>query len=280
MSNNQKFQDRDWRPPEIDTDWEPPGVDLNSPSPARVYDYALGGKTHFEVDRELFERIVAIYPQYRVAARANRDFLARAVRLLAEQGISQFVDLGTGIPTSPNVHELARESQPDAAVVYVDHDPVAVAHGRALLADGNRVVAVLHDAREPDALLADAHFQATIDLARPVGLLCVALLHFVDHETSLAMLARYRQVLAPGSAVVVSAASLDPEHDQSVDLDEGAAIARSWGGELTVRSPAQLAELLSGFEIVPPGVVGVDRWPDGGHGEVPHWSAVVGRLGD
>ena len=280
MPDDHESQEWDWEPPEIDTDWEPPGVDLTRPSPARVYDYALGGKTNFDVDRALFDRIVASYPQYREAARANRHFLARAVRRLATEGIDQFIDLGTGIPTSPNVHQIAREKRPEATVVYVDHDPVAVAHGRALLATGEGLAAVLHDARDPEALLDDPQFRATIDLSRPVGLLCVALLHFIEQESAAAMLARYREVLVPGSALVVSAGTVDPERGITVDPDESAAIAREWGAGLTIRTPAELAELFAGFELLPPGVVDLECWPGGGSGGVTHWSAAVARLGD
>lgn len=260
----------------------PRGVDPTKPSVARVYDYALGGKDHYPVDRELFEVIRGVYPEYQRWAVANRRFMAAAVRLMAQAGVRQFLDLGTGLPTSPNVHEIAREVHPDAAVVYVDHDDVVTAHNAALLADREGLLAVSHDLTEPEGLLHHPAVRAALDFDQPIGLLLVAVLHFVPHQQALKVLARYRTALAPGSHVAISAFRRVPEArltDSALELTEH--IAARLSSDLVFRSPEELAELFEGFDMVGPGLVDVSEWRMGtgeGTGSELLSPAGVGRL--
>jgi hypothetical protein len=249
-----------WVLPAHESDWLPPDVDTSQPSVARVYDYALGGKNNFAVDRQLFQRITKVFPEYRAWALANRDFMARAVQFMAESGIRQFVDLGTGIPTSPNVHEVARQTHPDACVVYVDHDPIVVAHNRALLARSRGVVAVRHDLREPDRVLEDPKVRDAIDLRQPVGVLLIAVLHFVRHDIAPGVVARYCRALAPGSMVAISTVCLDPQGGRTEHLPEADAIAAEWSARIVLRTAAEIAELFGDLEMVQPGIVDVPRW--------------------
>jgi S-adenosyl methyltransferase len=156
--------------------------DFSVPNPSRMYDYLLGGKDNFPADREAANRVIAAYPEARALARANRRFLTRAVWFLAEHGISQYIDLGTGLPTSPNVHQVARQVRPDARVVYVDNDPVVTCHGQALCATNDGVAVIDGDIRDPRSILADPELTAVIDFAEPVAILCVAVLHFIRDE--------------------------------------------------------------------------------------------------
>jgi len=192
-----------------DASWVPPVVDHTKPSVARIYDYGLGGKDNYPVDREVAEKFMAVIPDTRDAARANRLFLTEVVREMAAEGIDQFIDLGTGIPTSPNVHETARELQPDASIVYVDNDPVVLAHNRALLRDDKRVVVLAHDLRQPASVLEDPAVQKLIDWQRPVGVLMIAVLHFVEASVSPLVAERYLRDLVPGSRLAISVLSSD-----------------------------------------------------------------------
>ena len=159
--------------------WAPAELDLDRPNAARMYDYYLGGSHNFAVDRELAGKVLEAWPDMPRAAQANRAFLRRAVRFLLDQGVRQFLDIGSGIPTVGNVHEVAQAAAPDARVVYVDTDPVAVAHSRAILAGDAQTAVVQADGRDPAGLLAHPGVTGLLDLRRPVGLLMVALLHFV-----------------------------------------------------------------------------------------------------
>jgi hypothetical protein len=162
-----------------DLSWVPPGVDTKRANVARVYDYWLGGSHNFLADQDAARATAAVQPSVRMSARANRAFLGRAVRFLAANGIRQFLDIGSGIPTEGNVHEIAQRADPDARIVYADVDPVAVAHSRALL-DGSQGAAVIEaDLREPAEILRNATVRGMIDFAQPVGLLLVAVLHFL-----------------------------------------------------------------------------------------------------
>ena len=158
-------------------DWVPPGVDVNRANTARVYDFLVGGTHNFLADQDVGRALLALDPNARLFARANRAFLGRAVRFLSAAGIGQFLDIGSGIPTEANVHEVAQQASPDARVAYVDVDPVAIAHSRAILA-GNENAAVLEaDLREPGMILDHESVRAMIDFSQPVGLLLVAVLH-------------------------------------------------------------------------------------------------------
>jgi SAM-dependent methyltransferase len=241
--------------------WAPDEVDVDRPSAARVYDYYLGGLHNFAADREMAARAVADWPELPRIMQANRAFLRRAVRHLAAQGIDQFLDIGSGIPTAGNVHEVAQAAVPDARVVYVDIDPVAVAHARALLADDPHTGVVHGDFTDVDAVLGDPTTRLLLDLSRPVGVLVVALLHFVGDERRPAdVLARYRAAMAPGSHLVVSHASADGAPDRA---DEHQSLYRRTATPMTMRSRDEVAALLDGFTLVEPGIVFLPQWrPD------------------
>ncbi|GLZ46047.1 hypothetical protein Acsp06_22320 [Actinomycetospora sp. NBRC 106375] len=241
--------------------WVPDGVDVERPSAARVYDHYLGGLHNFAADRAMAAAAVADWPELPRIMQANRAFLRRAVRHLADQGIDQFLDIGSGIPTVGNVHEVAQAVRPDARVVYVDIDPVAVAHSRALLADDPRTGVVQADLVDVDGVLGAPATRSLLDLSRPVGLLVVALLHFVGDERRPAdVLARYREALAPGSHLVISHASADGAPDRA---GEHQSLYRRTATPMTMRTRDEVAGLLDGFTLVEPGLVFLPQWrPD------------------
>jgi hypothetical protein len=248
----------DWSWAEAAPGWVPPEVDQTKPSIARVYDYILGGKDNFAVDREAAAKAFAMFPDVGATAHANRLFLVQAVRLMAEAGIRQFVDLGTGIPTSPNVHEVARETAPDARVVYVDNDPVVMAHNRAMRATSPGVGTVHQDIRDPAAVLADPVVRDLIDFDEPVGLLMIAVMHFVPTDIGSAVVGQYRKVLVPGSYLALSTQCTD--ETVSGGIEHMRETLTPMIGQIAVRSRAQIEELLEGFDLVEPGLVDVARW--------------------
>lgn len=234
-------------------------IDPSVPSAARMYDYFLGGKDNFAVDREAAEAVLSIAPQAVPAARANRGFLIKVVRRLASDGIDQFLDLGTGIPTSPNVHEVAREIRPAARVVYVDNDPIVAAHNRALRATHDGVIGVDADIRDPEAVIGDPDVTRTIDWSRPVAILAFAVMHFLsDADDPIGVLARYRAHCAPGSHLALSHATAD-EANLARAREAGRA---GWGPAMTVRPPAEVRALFTGWELLEPGLAPVASWPE------------------
>lgn len=234
-------------------------VDVTTPSPARIYDYYLGGKDNFPVDREVAEQALAAVPEGRELARANRYFLVRAVTHLASQGIDQFIDIGTGIPTSPNVHGVARLVNRRARVAYVDNDPQVVVHNRALLAGSDGIAAVSGDVRYPAGIANNPELLAVIDFSRPIGVLCVAVLHFVtDRENPWASVAYFRDLMAPGSHLVLS-------HITSDDSDQAVVAAikeayESAAAPAVFRTVRQIGDFFDGFNLVHPGIVNVSEW--------------------
>ncbi|MFD0922349.1 SAM-dependent methyltransferase [Saccharopolyspora rosea] len=234
-------------------------VDLESPNAARMYDYYLGGKAHLSVDQEAAERQLAVIPSTREWARANRSFLRRAVRYLAGQGIDQFLDLGSGIPTVGNVHEVAHELNPRARVAYVDFEPVAVAHARYLLGDDPRVTVTQADIRDPQQVLAAPGVAGLLDFTRPVGVLAVAILHFVaDSDDPAGVVAGYRDACVPGSHLAVSHLSRVTFTDEQ--LAHGHAIYSRTSTPGTLRSREEIAALLTGYQLVDPGLVLLPQW--------------------
>ena len=188
----------------------PEGVDVTRPSIARIYDYLLFGKDNFAADRAAADELMQSRLDPRRLALANRAFLRRAVRFVARQGISQFLDLGSGLPTSPNVHECAREVVPGARVAYVDHDPIVVAHNDALLATRDGVITVRADVREPDVVLGHDALRGCLDFGRPIAVLLLSVLHFISgDEDAPGIVARFRERMAPGSYLVVSIGTSD-----------------------------------------------------------------------
>jgi hypothetical protein len=236
----------------------PAAMDPNVPSTARVYDYLLGGKDNFAADRAAAEQLLSAQPTARDIAQANRRFLVRAVRLLAESGIRQFVDIGAGIPTSPNVHEIVQEHQPDARIVYVDNDPVVLAHTRALRATKG-VTALDGDLRRPDQVLDRVRESGVIDFSQPVGLLLISVMHFVRREEDPAAIIRaYTEPLAPGSHMVMSVATGGTLSDEEIAKAESAYAHAS--SALTLYRPADVAGWLEPYELLEPGLVSYYKW--------------------
>jgi hypothetical protein len=244
---------------------EVPQIDTSKPHPARMYDYYLGGKNHFAADRETAELGLAGWKSGRIAARENRAFLGRAVRFLAgEAGIRQFLDIGTGLPTTNNVHEVAQDVDPSARVVYSDNDPLVLAHARALLTSSRegRTAYVPGDLRDPRGLLADPLVNEVIDFSQPVALMLVAVLHFVPDEFKPEeILATLTRALPSGSYLVAS--HITAEHDP-VGPATGARAYRAAGLPAQLRDADEFSRLaFSGLELVPPGAVLVSEWrPD------------------
>jgi SAM-dependent methyltransferase len=231
------------------------------PSPARIYDYLLGGKDNYPADRKAAEDLLAAVPDARRFAQQNRSFLRRAVRYLAaEAGIRQFIDIGTGLPTQGNVHEIAQAAAPDARVVCVDNDPIVLTHGRALLHAVPNTEIIEHDLRQPAAILADTDLTNLIDLSEPVGLLLVAVLHFITDEDRPAELIReLLDGLAPGSYLVLSHATADsrPESAQGEKVYDRATTS------IHSRTRDEVEAMLAGLELTEPGLVWGPQWrPD------------------
>ncbi len=239
------------------------GIDPSAPTAARVYNYFLGGEHHFEADRRLAEQTIAAMPDVAAQARVNRAFVGRAVRFLVAAGVRQFLDLGAGIPAAGAVHEIAGR----ARVVYVDIDPVAVAHGQQILADHPRAAMIAHDLREPEQILADPALTAVLDLAQPVGVLANAVLHAIpDADDPAGLVARYRTALAPGSFLVLTHGTIEGNPELAARLTE---LSRQTTTPVTFRTGPQVAALFDGFDLVEPGLVWAPLWrPDPGD-EVP-----------
>jgi SAM-dependent methyltransferase len=242
-------------------DWAPRDVDLSKASAARIYDYFLGGAHNFAVDRELAQQVLKIYPATPQVAQANRAFLHRAVRYLAEQGVRQFIDLGSGIPTAGSVHETAQALQPGARVVYVDHDPVAVAHSELILAGHPGTQVLRGDLRRPDQILNAPQLAEVIDLSEPVAVLMVAVLHFVsDDDRPNEAISQFREAVAPGSYLVITHVNDEGRQSESDRVKE---LYRSATDAVTSRHRAEIEGLFAGWDLVEPGVVWVPEWrPD------------------
>lgn len=265
-----------------DPDWVPAEINTSVAHAARVYDYWLGGKDNFAADRALGDAIMAAVPTIQVMARANRAFLGRAVRYLAaEAGIRQFLDIGTGIPTVGNTHEVAQEVAPEARVVYVDNDPIVLAHARALMTshDAGATAFIQADLREPQEILADPALAATLDLGRPVALMLVAvLMYFRDEDDPQGMVSALVDALPPGSYLAVT----HPTADFNAEAMAGAVAAAEHGGiTLVPRSRSETEAFFAGLDLVEPGVVPVLAWrPDDGPQVDPrsaYYYAGVGR---
>lgn len=227
-------------------------------SPARIYDYLLGGKDHHPADQKAAERLLAACPQARALARANRRFVVRAVWYLAEHGIRQFVDLGSGLPASPDVHEVARQVRPDARIVYVDNDPDVTARGQTVHA-GQGVAVLAGDIRQPQDILTDRRLTGLIDFAAPVAVLCTAVLHFVrDQDNPRDIMAAFRWRMPTGSYLAVSHAVID---DPGIAAMPAIAdVYREGGAPAVPRTAAAIGALFTGLDLVEPGIVDVARW--------------------
>jgi SAM-dependent methyltransferase len=258
--------------------WVPAGTDLDKPNAARVYDYYLGGSHNFEVDRQMARRAMALWPELPVIMRANRAFLRRAVQFVAERGVTRFLDIGSGIPTFGAVHEIAREIAPEARVVYVDRDPVAVAHSRLLLTDDPLSQVVEADLRDPKDLLARPAVAELLRPGEPVAVLLVAVLHFVtDADDPEGLVRVVRDALPPGSVLVLSHASLEGRPDQAGPHQDLYARTPT---PLTMRNRERITGFFEGFDLVEPGVVYLSEWhPDSPAAVGPHPERMTGMAG-
>jgi hypothetical protein len=239
--------------------WAPSDVDPTRPSVARVYDYYLGGSHNFESDRIFARAVIATMPEIVHVARDNREFLRRVVSYLRACGIDQFLDLGSGIPTVGNVHEVAQDGDHRARVVYVDHDPIAVMHSRALLAGNNMVTAIPGDIRDPGRVLAAAVDVGTLDLDRPVAILLISVLHFVtEADRPAEFISRYLAAVASGSYLAIS----HGRHDGAPAAGEAAEVYRGSASPsaVTLRSHREIQDLFAGLDMVDPGLVVMPRW--------------------
>jgi SAM-dependent methyltransferase len=245
--------------------WAPPGIDLTVPSVSRMYDYYLGGSHNFEVDRAAARKAIAAFPGLPKIMQASRAFMRRTVRYAVSQGITQFLDIGSGVPTFGNVHEVARQATGEARVVYVDNDPVAVAHSRAVLSDTPWADIVPADFRDPASILGSEPVRRLLDLERPVALLLIAVLHFFDDEDKPhERVAELRDALAPGSVVVLTHASTEGGPNTREQHAHLLRIYHDGGLPFAVRSRPEFARFFDGLELVEPGIVPMPEWrPDG-----------------
>jgi SAM-dependent methyltransferase len=236
----------------------PGGFDPKVPNIARMYDYLLGGKDHYEADRIRADEAVKADPTFVTLIKENRAFIGRAVRYLAAQGLDQFLDIGTGLPTQQNVHQIAQAVNPDARIAYVDYDEQVVTHGRALLAHSGRTMITQADLRQPRKLLDHPEIQQLLDFSKPIGLLLVASLHFVpDDDEVQNIMAELRDALAPGSYLVLTHASADGVPDVVARVVE---VYKKTSAPGTPRTRDQVLGLFGDFSLVDPGLVWVPLW--------------------
>ncbi|MEV4760699.1 SAM-dependent methyltransferase [Micromonospora sp. NPDC049559] len=258
-------------------EWVPEGLDITVPSAARMYDYALGGDHNFEVDRVYADRAEEAWPGIRLLAHANRAYLERVVRHLAAAGVRQFLDIGSGIPTLGNVHEVAQDAAPQSRVVYVDIDPVAVSHSAAILAGNPRATVIQGDLRRPEEILDHPEVAELLDFSQPVAVLLIAVLHFVaDSDDPRAIIARLVDELPSDSYVALSHGTLTPELAQQQER-----VRRLYNRTPTpvrLRDAAQLREMLGGLEVVEPGIVPVTDWHPEPEADEPDQPAVLGAV--
>ncbi|MDQ1286613.1 MAG: hypothetical protein QG622_178 [Actinomycetota bacterium] len=250
--------DFDWSWAEEGPAWIAPTVNTSVPSIARIYDHLLGGKDNYAIDRETTSLIRQIVPDLEALARANRDFVIRAVTVMAEAGVRQFMDLGCGIPSSPAVHEIARSIVPDAAVAYVDNDPIVVAQARAVLDGQPGLGAFLHDIREPSRVFRDTRMLELIDLGRPIGLVMTGVLNFVDLSIGPQVVGRYVDRMASGSHIAFTTTAI--EHLPTGTVRQFDQLMRTAGNPIAFRTRAQVEELIDGLRLLPPGITDVSCW--------------------
>ena len=266
-----------------DPGWLPPEFNTGTAHPARVYNYWLGGKDNFAADRRVGDSVMAAIPSAPLLARENRAFLGRAVHYLAaEAGIRQFLDIGTGIPSAGNTHEVAQAAAPDARVIYIDNDPIVLAHARALMTSdpAGATEFILGDFRETGKILADPAVDRTLDFDQPVALMLIALLHFfTDDENPQAIVSSLLDALPSGSYLAITNLTAD-----FMDPDQAARATQAGqqGGITYVpRTQAEVAAFFSGLDLVDPGVVAMQAWrPEGGSPAAPQGPtsyAAVGR---
>jgi hypothetical protein len=257
----------------------PSKIDTSRPHPARMYDFYLGGKDNYVVDREAAAAVLRVLPEARDIARENRAFLRRVVRyLVGEAGIRQIIDIGTGIPAAGNVHEVAQLIEPGVRVAYVDNDPIVHVHASALLASQGNTRIVLADLRDPGVILDHPKVRELIDFGQPVALLLIAILHFItDEEGPARIISAFREALAQGSYLALSHGTAD-FHDQA-SVKAGTAVYATATAPLMLRGHTQAAALFEGWDLVEPGVVQVPLWRPDGKPPRPRDLAKIGIYG-
>jgi SAM-dependent methyltransferase len=264
----------------LEPGWAPAKIDTSVAHPARMYDYYLGGKDNYQVDRDAAEEVLAVLPEGRDMARANRAFLGRAVRYLAGQGIRQFLDIGTGIPGPDNTNDMAHAVQPEARVVYVDNDPIVLTHATALLArhDAKRTTVIQADLRDPDSILEHPDALRVLDFDQPIAILLVAVLHFIKHaEDPARLVERLKRSMSPGSYLVISHGTGDFEPDRASSAVQG---YRQASAPFVLRGRQEIAELFDGLDLVEPGLVQIPWWrPDGEVGPEASQIWIYGGIG-
>ncbi|MFI7128593.1 SAM-dependent methyltransferase [Nonomuraea sp. NPDC050153] len=237
------------------------GIDVTRPSVARMYDYYLGGKDNFEIDREAVRQVEKAMPEIRELAQENRAFLRRAVRYMARRGIRQFIDIGSGLPTVGNTHEIAQQIIPDARVVYVDNDPVVLQHGRALLATDKNTTVAAADMRRPADVLGHPETVKLIDFNEPVGVLMIAMVHFLTLEERGSVMGQLRHALVSGSHLTATHVTGDGHSADAVAQIE--AVYAATPTPIYFRDHKDVTGFFDGFDLVDPGVVTIDTWhPD------------------
>ena len=240
--------------------WATAEINTGVAHTARMYDYYLGGKDNYEVDRDAAEQVLTVFPQMRAIARENRAFLGRTVRYLARNGIRQFLDIGTGIPGPGNTTEVAHEVVPDARVVYVDNDPIVMTHASALLADHDPALTsvVYGDLREPRSILDEPGVRAVLDFDEPIGVLLVAVLHFIeDREQPVEIVRELMRAVPPGSFLVLSHATADTDSETA---REAAQTYNRANARITLRDRLEIVRFFDGLELVEPGIVQQPWW--------------------
>jgi hypothetical protein len=257
------------------------GIDFDKPNAARVYDYLIGGKLNYAIDRMFAEQILQVRPEAKDLALLNRRWLRRAVRFGAEQGVRQFLDIGSGMPTVGHVHEVVQSIDPESRVVYVDNEPVAVAHSEIVLQDNENAAMVQADAEFPDDVLQHATTERLLDFGKPVMVIMAAFIHFIPDERDPAgLIAAYRDAVVPGSYLALSSGTFE---GQGEEVRRAAELYQKSGTDVVARSKDELRALLDGFEILPPGIVFTPEWrPDdpaevGDHPEQASQLALVAR---
>ncbi|MFD4670136.1 SAM-dependent methyltransferase [Lentzea sp. NPDC058450] len=258
--------------------WVPEGVDTGKPSAARLYDYLLGGGHNFAADRALAEKFLKAQPNGRAIARLNRAFLRRSVLFMIDEGIRQFLDLGSGIPTVGNVHEIAQKADPESHVVYVDFEEVAVAHSELILEQEPRATIIQEDMTRPDAVLAAARESGLIDFTRPVGVLTAGVFHFVPPQADPnAIVAAYRDAVPAGSYLAVSQFTQDLQPEEMAGIVE---VMKQSQNPMYPRTKSEIEALFAGFELVEPGIVPTPLWrPEDGDVDDPAKAGIYAAVG-